>query len=90
MSNLVIGSVVFSKKGRDSGSYYMVFECINEDYVLIVDGRKRKLINPKLKKIKHLKNSGKILESIAEKIILSKQIFDQEIYKALREFNQDI
>lgn len=49
-----VGQVVRSKSGRDSGKIFLVYKIIDEDYVLIVDGKSRKLDKPKKKKIKHL------------------------------------
>lgn len=85
---IVIGSVVYSTMGRDKGNYFMVLERVSDDYVLIVDGRYRTMEKPKLKKIKHLKPNGKSFENLAEKVLMHKQIFDIEIKKALREFNE--
>lgn len=85
--DIVIGSVVYSTMGRDKKRYYIVFEIVNDEYVLITDGKFRTLEKPKLKKIKHLKLNGVKIENLAEKILLKKQIFDIEIIKALREFN---
>lgn len=54
--NLSIGQVVKVSLGRDQGNLFFVVKIINNEYVLIADGKKRKLDKPKLKKVKHLKN----------------------------------
>ncbi|MFN1808927.1 RNA-binding protein [Clostridioides difficile] len=54
--NLSIGQVVKVSLGRDKGNLFFVVKIINNEYVLIADGKKRKLDKPKLKKVKHLKN----------------------------------
>lgn len=59
---LEVGSVVYSRKGHDSGSYYAVVGLIDEQFVLIADGAARKAEKPKKKKIKHLKFFGERLE----------------------------
>lgn len=84
---LQIGSIVFSKMGRDAGKYYIIVK-LDEQFCYIADGSLRKLKNPKKKNIKHVKNSGCILEQIAEKFIGGKKVFDTELNRALREFNQ--
>ena len=53
--NLSIGQVVKVSLGRDKGNLFFVVKIINNEYVLIADGKKRKLDKPKLKKVKHLK-----------------------------------
>ncbi|CDZ75238.1 hypothetical protein ING2D1G_1098 [Peptoniphilus sp. ING2-D1G] len=49
-----VGQVVKSKAGRDAGTIFLVNKILDENYVSIVDGKSRKLVNPKKKKIKHL------------------------------------
>ena len=50
-----VGDVVISKRGHDTKKYFMVVATLNEDYVLIADGKSRNLDCPKQKNIKHLK-----------------------------------
>ena len=89
MENVIrIGSVVYSKRGRDAGGYFMVSEIRDADFVFIADGHTHKLARPKKKNIKHLKNSGHVLEGIAEKLIAGKKVFDSEVRCALRSFNE--
>jgi len=85
-----IGSLVFSKNGRDSGRYYIITEILDADYVMICDGKHRKLGKQKKKKLKHIKLKGQIFESIADKLKNKKQVFDTEIYSALRPFNDNL
>ena len=66
MKEIKVGSVVFSKAGRDAGSFYVVTEIVDENYVKIADGDLRRIDTPKLKKIKHLKTEGIVLEKLAE------------------------
>ena len=84
---IAVGTVVYSRAGRDEGSYYMIYEIVDSDYVLIVDGDTRRLAKPKKKNIKHLKNTGEVLEGIAKKITESTKIYDAEIFSALRKYN---
>lgn len=90
MNDITLGSVVFSKAGRDSGSYYLVVEIINENFVKIADGKKRTLQKPKTKKVKHLTYSGDTIANIGAKLTEQKQVFDKEIFSALRTFNDKI
>ena len=50
MKEIKVGSVVFSKAGRDQGSFYVVTEIVDENYVKIADGDLRRVDTPKLKK----------------------------------------
>lgn len=48
------GRVVFSKKGRDKGRYFVVLYTVDADFVMICDGETRKLSHLKKKRRKHL------------------------------------
>lgn len=81
---LSLGSVVVSTQGRDEGRLYLVSENIDKDYVLVVDGDIRKFANPKKKRIKHLKATGEVCDTIADKLKTQKKVFDAEVYSALK------
>lgn len=53
-NSLKRGQVVKSKNGRDSQKIFVIIEVIDKDYLLIVNGKNRKLERPKKKKVKHL------------------------------------
>lgn len=84
-----IGSIVYSKAGRDQGAYYAVVEIVDENTVRIADGNLRHIKNAKLKNVKHLQSTGDVLEKIAEKIKNDAQVFDQELFSALRFYNDN-
>ncbi|WP_100374735.1 KOW domain-containing RNA-binding protein [Bacillus sp. FJAT-45037] len=62
-----IGQFVQIKKGRDYGMYAVIIEVINDRYVLIADGDKRKIDRAKKKNINHLE----LLNYIAPEIRIS-------------------
>lgn len=84
-----LGQVVFSKAGRDSGRYYAVIEIVDENTVKIADGNLRHIKSAKVKNVKHLQSNGEILEKIAEKLKVGNQVFDAELFSALRIFNEE-
>lgn len=60
---IVKGMVVKAIAGRDKGIYFVVTEILDDrKYVLISDGRTRKLSGPKKKSIKHLKMTGTVID----------------------------
>lgn len=81
-----IGSIVFSKAGRDAGRFFIVTEVVDENFVKVVDGKLRRLEKPKMKKIKHLKATGDISEKIREKLLDGKVIYDAEINSIIRKY----
>ena len=87
MKEIGIGSVVLSTQGRDKGMYFVVTE-VSDGVVFLADGGMRKLNAPKKKNVKHVSDSGAVLESIAAKLTEGKKVFDSEVKSALRQFNQ--
>ncbi len=83
------GDVVYSKSGRDSGRYFAVVATEGEKFVRIADGDVRRIRNAKLKNVRHLKATGDRLERIAEKLETGAQVFDSELYSALKLYDKN-
>ena len=49
-----VGSVCVSIAGHDTGDYLVIIAGIDRDHVYVADGKVRKLIAPKKKKMRHL------------------------------------
>ena len=58
----MLGQVVLSKAGKDSGSFYVVLR-EEGDFAYIADGRLRKAEKPKRKRKKHLAPTKTVLAS---------------------------
>lgn len=54
MEKLEIGQVVKSNSGRDKNNLYIVTNVLKNGYVELVDGKYRKIKNPKRKNARHL------------------------------------
>ena len=83
------GDVVYSKSGRDGGRYFAVVAVEDERFVRIADGHIRRLKNAKRKNVIHLKETGDRLERIAEKLETGVQVFDSELYSALKLYDKN-
>ena len=79
-----IGDVVISLSGHDRGRLYVVIG-IEDDSMLLCDGKRKLLSNPKRKNKKHLKK-------VEERVDLSsyKPLYDAHIRKALKCVKKDI
>ena len=91
-------SLVKSTAGRDKNNYFAVIEVIDENYILIADGKGRTTEKPKRKKIKHIVDMECELIRIKEKMNEAKKISNSDIRKAiktalaelgLRDFDED-
>jgi len=82
--NIQLGQLVRSRCGRDSGNNYLVVQILpDNEHVLCSDGKFRKLANPKKKRIKHVV-SGQVVQSINQKLMENKKVFDSEVFSAIK------
>ena len=62
--NIEVRSVVIVKAGKEKNSRFVVTQVLDDRFVLIADGRKRKLSRPKKKNILHLQATGMKIDSV--------------------------
>ncbi len=82
-----VGGIVQSKQGRDKGRYYLIVGIEQGGLIAVTDGNFKKLATPKKKNIKHLRLLPDKAEAIALKMVEGKQVFDTEVYSALKNYN---
>lgn len=82
-----IGQIVYSKSGHDKGDALMVLS-VDEDWVWLADGRRRKLEKPKRKKRIHIQPTSYVEKETAEKLRRKEYILDAEIAKALKKYQK--
>lgn len=81
--------IIESTAGRDKG---MLFYVIGTEgaYVLIANGRQRKLEHPKRKKLKHVRKVPRAETRVARKILSGDKILNSELRRDLAAFSQEI
>lgn len=82
-----IGGICQSRQGRDKDRYYLIKSVNTDGTVMLVDGNFKRLAAPKKKNVKHLKLLPDRAESIAVKLTDGRQVFDTEVYSALKTYN---
>lgn len=82
--NDLVGNVVYSKAGRDKGNYYIVVGVVDSNYVLLADGKCKKIQKPKKKKIKHLQLTNEVAYDIKESVVNKSYDSDSKIRKFLK------
>ena len=75
-------NIVRSIAGRDMGSYFFVLAA-EDDFLLLADGKHRKVENPKRKRKKHVELVGESQSAVAEKIRSNEKITNSELRKAI-------
>ncbi len=85
-----IGQFVRSKTGRDCGRYYLIYGVEEKDsYLLLVDGEKRSLQNPKRKNMRHVQVMHKVSLEFSQLIKQGKTVDNAAIRQMLKELNAD-
>lgn len=78
--------IVLSLAGRDKGKHFFVIEK-EDDFVLLADGKLRKLENPKRKKLRHIRLAAKSDTRASLKIKGGEKVLNSELRRALAEFS---
>ncbi len=74
-----VGSVCVSMAGHDKGEYLVIIAGIDRDNVLVADGKARKLIAPKKKKMRHLSIITRLPEQTAD--VLKKGVYNDSFLR---------
>ena len=80
------GEAVISLQGRDKDKYYVIVE-VRGDRVLVADGVKRRLENPKIKNVKHLRL---LPRNISEEGIVRDKSFDVRAAHFLKTLSEKV
>ena len=79
--------MIVSLAGRDKGQLFFVVDT-DGDFVLIADGKGRKLETPKRKKRKHIQKVLQADTRVAEKIRSGDKVLNSELRRELAVFSQ--
>ncbi|MCL2569365.1 MAG: KOW domain-containing RNA-binding protein [Oscillospiraceae bacterium] len=86
MEDVQKGDLVLSLNGRDQGKALFVAE-VDDLYVVLVDGKSRKLEHPKRKKIRHCKFLAREASRVAEKLRTGERVTNVDVRRALAAFH---
>jgi len=75
-------NIVKAIAGRDAGSYFFVL-ATEGDFLLLADGKRRRLERPKRKRRKHVALVGESQSPVAEKIRSNEKITNSELRRAI-------
>lgn len=82
-------SIVRSNAGRDRGKLFFVLETEGE-FLLLADGKSRRVESPKRKKRKHVLYDGDDGSRVSEKIKSEEKVTNSELRKALAAYRGEI
>jgi len=80
------GDLVQSQNGRDKGKALFVAD-LDGEYLILVDGKSRRLEQPKRKKQKHCIFLARDSSRVAEKLRAGERVTNSEVRRALAAWN---
>lgn len=86
----IVGRYVWSKSGRDKNQLFIIIGIIDECHVLLADGERRRLGNPKKKKLKHLKITNKVAEEISQTVMMKRKFTDKDLQNAVLRYKNEM
>lgn len=81
-----VGQIVKVIRGRDTNKHAVVIRVMDERFVLIADGDKRKFDQPKKKNLLHLQLQDRISREVADSIRESGRVTNGKLRFALAQF----
>ena len=85
----LIGQLVRSRAGRDKGKLFLILDVLDDEYVLVVDGKIRKIDRPKKKKLKHLVFYNTTIDKFRENIENDRKMNNAFIRKLIEPFERE-
>ena len=82
------GDVVRSLAGHDKGALFCVVET-QGDFLLLADGKERKLTSPKRKRAKHAQRAGVSGHPVFLRLRAGEPVGDSEVRRALAAFRDE-
>ena len=79
--------IVISLAGRDKDKLFYVMDT-EDNFVILADGKGRKLENPKRKKLKHVRRVSRTETRVAAKILNGDKVLNSELRRDLATFGQ--
>mgnify|MGYP003320400856 CR=1 FL=1 len=86
VTGTMIGRIVQSLSGRDADRLFVIVAELDGEHVAVADGRLRKCVNPKKKKLKHLEVTDFISEFVKNRLETLGKVTNQELRNALAEY----
>lgn len=85
-SEVQVGQIVRVLKGKDAGSFYVIVQIIDDKFVMIVDGAKRKFDQPKRKNIQHLELQPMISSEVVHSLQESGRVTNAKLRYAVNAY----
>lgn len=81
-----VGQIVKVLRGKDEDSYAIVISIIDERFVMIVDGDKRRFDSPKKKNVLHLELQPVISSEVVNSLLESGRVTNTKLRYVIQKF----
>lgn len=85
-----IGQLVLVTQGRDRNKVAVIIEIIDDRFVLIADGDKRKYDRPKKKNINHLQGTPFISQEVRESLLETGRVSNGKLRFAVAKYEREV
>jgi len=89
MDDISISDIIVSTAGRDQGKLFYVLRT-DGVYVLIANGKDRKLEHPKRKKLKHVRFVARTESRVANKLRSGEKVLNSELRRDLAAMSRPV
>ncbi len=85
-----LGQVVRVLQGREAGQYMIVIEQVDDRYVLLADGEKRKTNRPKKKNLHHIEMTDYVSPEVQNSLLETGRVTNGKLRFAISKFINEI
>lgn len=78
-----IGQIVQITRGREKNQYAVIINIVNDRYVLLADGEKRKYDRPKRKNVNHIETTPFISDEVKKSLLETNRVSNGKLRFAL-------
>ena len=85
-----IGQIVRVTKGREKNQYAVIINIIDDRFVLLADGEKRKYNRPKKKNINHIEQTNFISSEVRESLLETNRVSNGKLRFAIAKYRKEV
>ncbi|PAV27880.1 RNA-binding protein [Virgibacillus profundi] len=86
----LIGQVVRIMQGREAGQYAIVIKLVDNRYVLLADGEKRKYDRPKKKNLHHIELMDYISPEVQNSLLETGRVTNGKLRFAIAKYSSEV
>ena len=87
MKEFEVGGLVLSMAGHDKGDLFVILK-VEQDYLILADGRSRTVEHPKRKKKKHVQYIGERCSGLSKQEEVSGQFTNERLKYELKKYRE--